>query len=326
MIANAARTLPATRHVKEFSPHHKPAYRVSPGECVRVETLCCSSGSVRHSTTAASNDELRANVGWIGGMPMTGPIFVEGAAPGDALAVHIDKIDVADIGWTDVMIGRGAVGELITEAEVRTFQIEGGAIDFGFGVRLPLTPMIGAIGTAPADHALNAGIPGTHGGNMDCTLIRPKSTLYLPVNIPGAMLGLGDLHAAMGDGEVGNAGLEVSGSVTLRLAVVKEHGLPLPLIDTGTTVSSIASALELEKAARQAVQGMVRWIERSTELGINDAAMLVSIAGDLRICQMVNNVMTCRMDMPKDVLTAMGIQLLAFAGPVLPTPLQADSR
>ncbi|MGH2617642.1 MAG: acetamidase/formamidase family protein [Thermomicrobiales bacterium] len=314
MTAEPLRSLSAAKHVKAFSPHHAPAYRVAPGERVRVETLCSASGSIRRPATAESNDELRAKVGWMRGMPMTGPIFVEGAEPGDALAVRIDAIAVADVGWTDVMIGRGAVADLITEAEVRTFRIVDGAIDFGFGVQLPLTPMIGAIGTAPRDQALDAGIPAALGGNLDCTLVKPQSTLYLPVNVPGALLGLGDLHAAMGDGEVGNAGLEVGGSVTLRCAVVKDHGMPLPLVDTGTLVATIASAPNLERAARQAVQTMVRWIVQSSDLSINDAAMLVSFAGDLRVCQVVNSLMTCRLEMPKNVLGSLGIELLAFTG------------
>ncbi len=316
MTTEPPRSLSAAKHVNAFSPQHAPAYRVAPGERVRVETLCSASGSIRRSVTAASNDELRAKVGWVRGMPMTGPIFVDGAEPGDALAVRIDAIDVADVGWTDVMIGRGAVADLITEAEVRIFRIVDGAIDFGFGVQLPLTPMIGAIGTAPRDQALDAGIPDAHGGNLDCTLIKPLSTLYLPVNVPGALLGLGDLHAAMGDGEVGNAGLEVGGSVTLCCAIVQDHGLPLPLVDTGTLVATIASAPNLERASRQAVQAMVRWIARETDLGINDSAMLVSFAGDLRICQVVNSLMTCRLEMPKDVLESIGIALPAFAGSV----------
>jgi amidase len=316
VTADTIRTLSATKHVREFAPDHPPAYRITPGERVRVETMCSASGSIRVAATAASNDDLRAKVGWVRGMPMTGPIFVEGAAPGDALAVFIEAIDVAGTGWTDVMIGRGAVDDLITVAEVRIFRIVDGEIDFGFGVRLPLTPMIGAIGTSPQDQARDAGLPDAHGGNLDCTLVKPGSTLYLPVNVAGALLGLGDLHAAMGDGEVGNAGLEVGGSVTLQCAVVKDHGLPLPMVDTGTLVATIASAPTLEIASQEAVQAMVRWIVRSTDLQINDAAMLVSFAGDLRICQVVNNLMTCRMDMPKAVLTAMGIQLFEFASPV----------
>jgi amidase len=316
VTAEAIRTLSAAKHVREFSPHHAPAYRVAPGEHVRVETRCSASDGIRHGATAASNDELRAKVGWVRGMPMTGPISIDGAEPGDALAVHIEAIDVADVGWTDVMIGRGAVAELITEAEVRTFRIVDGAFDFGFGVRLPLTPMIGAIGTAPRDRAVDAGIPDTHGGNLDCTLVKAGATLYLPVNVPGALLGLGDLHAAMGDGEVGNAGLEVGGSVTLCCDLVQDHALPLPLVDTGALVATIASAPDAERAARDAVQGMVRWIARATELGINDAAMLVSFVGDLRICQVVNGAITCRLEMPQGVLTALGMQRLERACPV----------
>lgn len=304
------RTLSAEKHVKEFSPFNEPAYRIAPGELVRVETLCASSGSVRKSATAQTNEELYEKTGWQLGMPMTGPIFVEGAEPGDALAIFIDEIDLDDYGWTVAQPGRGACGELITEAEVRVMRIDDGAIDFGFGLRLPVTPMIGAIGTAPIDQAIGSGIPEAHGGNLDCTLIKPGSILYLPVNVSGALLGLGDLHAAQGDGEVGMAGLEANGSVVLRVEVVKEATMPLPLVDTGQIVSVLVSHSDLDVAARRSVEEMAKWIAASTDLNINDANMLVSLAGDVRIAQIVDPLMTARMDMPKWILTSLGIQLL----------------
>jgi len=172
-----------------------------------------------------------------------------------------------------------------------------------------LTPMIGAIGTAPADRAIDSGVPEAHGGNLDCTLIRPGATLYLPVNVSGALLALGDLHAAMGDGEVGTAGLEVNGRVTLWVELVKDAALPLPLVDTGEIVATISSAPDLDEAAQAAVRSMVRWLAAQTALDVNEAAMLLSLAGDLRICQIVDPLMTCRMELPKSVLTALGIHL-----------------
>jgi amidase len=306
------RTLAATQFVREFSPFHEPAYEITPGELVRVETRCAASGMIRETAKADSNAELRAKVGWTSGMPMTGPIAVAGAEPGDALAVHITAIGFDDWGWSDVAIGYGPAGELVTEAEARVFRIADGEIDFGFGVRLPLTPMIGAIGTAPRDRSLDSGIPEAHGGNLDCTLIRPGATLYLPVHVPGALLSLGDLHAAMGDGEVGTAGLEVNGSVTLRVGLVKQTTAPLPLVDTGDVIATITSAPDLDEAAKQAVLAMVRWLVAETELEVNDAAMLVSLAGDLRICQIVDPLMTCRLELPKSILTTLGIVLPAI--------------
>jgi amidase len=308
-VLQVSRTLTADKYVKAFSPFDQPAYRVAPGEVVRVETRCASAGVIRESVKAPTNDELYAKTGWVLGMPMTGPIYVEGAEPGDALAIYIAAIDFEDAGWTVAQPGRGAAGELIAEAEVRVIPIRDGMIPFGFGVRLPLSPMIGAIGTAPRDRAIDSGIPEAHGGNLDCALIKPGATLYLPVNVPGALLGLGDLHAAQGDGEVGMAGLEVSGSVTMTLRVVKQPAMPLPLIDTGTIVSAIVSAPDLDEAARRAVQEMVKWIAASTDLGVNDANMLVSLVGDVRICQIVDPLMTCRMDMPSDILAQIGIAL-----------------
>jgi amidase len=309
---DAVRTLSAAKHVREFSPFHEPAYLVAPGELVRVETLCAASGKIRRSARAGSNAELRSKVGWTNGMPMTGPIAVSGAEPGDALAVHVAAITFDDSGWTDVAIGAGPAGDLIAEAEVRVLPIRDGAIDFGFGLRLPLTPMIGAIGTAPRDRPIDSGVPEAHGGNLDCTLIRPGSTLYLPVNVPGALLALGDLHAAMGDGEVGTAGLEVNGCVTLRLGLVKQATLPLPLVDTGDVVATISSAPTLDEAAKQAVRSMVQWLAASTALGANDAAMLLGLAGQLRICQIVDPLVTCRLEVPRPVLTDLGIRLSAL--------------
>lgn len=309
MASKEITVLSSERHVKEFSPFLEPAYRVQPGEWIQVETLCASSGTVKQTVRAASNEELYAQTGWVLGMPMTGPIYVEGAEPGDALAIYIDEIITDDFGWTVAQPGRGASGDLIDVAEVRVLPITNGAVDFGFNVRLPLTPMIGAIGTAPKDQAYGSGIPEAHGGNLDCTLIRPKSTLYLPVNVPGALLGLGDLHAVMGDGEVGMAGLEVGGSVIVKFGLIKQATMPLPAVDIGTTISVIVSAPDLDEAARRSVQEMVRWIAAETELGINDANMLISLVGDVRICQIVDPLMTCRLDMPSDVLKSIGITL-----------------
>ena len=305
------RTLSAARHVRQFSPFHEPAYQIEPGELVRVETLCAASGMIRQTAMADSNAELRAKVGWVPGMPMTGPIAIAGAEPGDALAVFIEAIDFEDSGWTDVPIGQGPTAGLVTEAEVRVLPICDQAIDFGFGIRLPLTPMIGAIGTAPRERAIDSGVPEAHGGNLDCTLIRPGATLFLPVNVPGALLALGDLHAAMGDGEVGSAGLEVNGWVTLRVGLIKQSTLPLPLVDTGEVVATISSAPDLDEAARQAASAMVQWLATATALGVNDAAMLISLAGDLRICQVVDPLMTCRLEVPKSILTTLGISLSA---------------
>ena len=314
MTRNIVQTLTSDKHAKEFSPFLEPAYQVKPGEWIRIETLCASSGVIKETVRAATNDELHAKTGWVHGMPMTGPIYVKGAEPGDALAIYIDEITMDDYGWTVAQPGRGAAGELIEEAEVRVLPICDGAVEFGFGVNLPLRPMIGAIGTAPLDQAIGSGIPEAHGGNLDCTLIRPKATLYLPVNVAGALLGMGDLHAVMGDGEVGMAGLEVNSGVVAKLGLIKQTTMPLPVIDTGETISVIVSAPDLDEAARRSVQDMVKWIASETELGINDANMLVSLVGDVRICQIVDPLMTCRLDMPKSVLATIGIELPDLSG------------
>jgi amidase len=307
MNSTEVRTLSAGHRQDEYSPFHPPAYRIEPGERVRVETVCVSGGAVRHSATAATNADLMATLGWVPTFPVTGPIFVEGAAPGDVLAVHIEQIEVADVGWVASLIGRGPAGDLLEQAEVRTFAVRDGVVEFGHGLSIPLAPMIGSIGVAPQDGPLRANTPGLHGGNLDCTLIGPGATLYLPVNVAGALLALGDLHAAMADGEASCTGVEIAGAVTLRVEIVKHAEFPLPLVVAGESVALMASAPTLDEAARQVVQLGVRWLAGGSRLTVNEATMLVSLVGQVRICQVVNPLMTCRLELPRNVLTRIGI-------------------
>jgi amidase len=162
--------------------------------------------------------------------------------------------------------------------------------------------MIGVIGTAPAIEEIPTGTPGQHGGNMDCKRIVEGATLYLPVHVPGALLSMGDLHAVMGDGEVIICGLEIAGEVTIRVSVIKDKILPLPLLREGEHLMTIASAETLDLAAKQATIQMHRFLTNELGLEFNEAGMLLSLVGDLRICQVVDPLMTARMELPLSIL------------------------
>jgi amidase len=144
---------------------------------------------------------------------------------------------------------------------------------------------------------------------MDCTLITEGSKVYLPVEVPGALFGLGDLHAVMGDGEVVVCGVEMAGRVTVRLNLLTGVRLPLPLVENNDLVATIHSHEDLDLAAQGAIEGMVRLLTESVGLPLNEAGMLMSTVGQLRICQVVDPSKTCRMEFPKWVLERYGFAM-----------------
>lgn len=239
--------------------------------------------------------------------PATGPVYVEGAEPGDTLAVRIDKIEVASQGTMLTGPDLGVLGGRLTENTIRIVPIRDGKAIYESKLEIPLNPMIGVIGTAPASDPVPCGTPGRHGGNMDCKIIQEGTILYLPVNVPGALLALGDLHAAMGDGEVSVCGLEVPGEVTVTISVLKKQRLPLPLAKTTKAIYVIASEKSLDEAVATATQLLAELIVSMSTLNIYDAVNLLSLAGNLQICQVVDPLKTVRLELALSYLEQLGI-------------------
>ena len=154
------------------------------------------------------------------------------------------------------------------------------------------------------------GTPKDHGGNMDTKKIAAGSTVYLPVNVPGANLALGDVHAAMADGEVCVSGLEIAAVVTVRISVLKGVPYPLPFLLTADQAIAIASRPTLDEAAREATRMMQHYLAAATPLDATDATMLLSLVGDLKISQIVDPLVTARMELPRSVLDAYGVALV----------------
>ncbi len=290
-----------------FSAENPPALTVRPGEELTLEAQDCFSNQIQRE------DELFSAPNWDEVNPATGPVFVQGADPGDVLVAHVLEIKPATQGVMVAVPGLGALGHLITEAETRIVPLTEGQALFSEQVQIPLSPMVGVIGTAPREGAIPNGTPGPHGGNMDCTLITEGSKVYLPVEVPGALFGLGDLHAVMGDGEIVVCGVEMAGWVTVRLELLKSRQLPLPLVENDDLVATIHSHEDLDLAAQGAIEGMARLLTESVGLPLNEAGMLMSAVGQLRICQVVDPLKTCRMEFPKWVLESVGVLDLASA-------------
>lgn len=286
--------------VYAMSPDNAPVAWVESGETILFETSDCFGGQI-----ATENDHL-GTLDWSRINPATGPVFVKDAMPGDTLKVEILQINVDKQAATVEAPGEGITG-LAAEAEnTKILPVTDGCAIFNAMIKLAVKPMIGVIGTAPADESIPTGTPSFHGGNMDCKRIGEGAVLYLPVNVEGALLAMGDLHAVMGDGEVCVCGAEIAGEVTVRVNVLKGRPLPLPFLVTEEHAMAIYSAEGLDAAAEGTTLRMRSFLMDQAGLAAHEAGMLLSLAGDLRICQAVDPNKTCRMELPLTILRDLG--------------------
>jgi len=273
--------LTSDKCVYSFSKDHAPALRVTAPAQVTLETLDCYANQLRDGSG-------RTEIEWDHVNPATGPIYVEGAMPGDTLKVTIDKIDVADFGVA------------CNGDEIRLIAVCGDNAMFLGRFQIPLNKMIGVIGVAPYGDAVNNATPGRHGGNMDTRLLGEGAVLYLPVAAEGALFGVGDVHAIMGDGEVGGTGLEIPANVTVTLEVIKGCAPEFPMVETSEVYAYIVSDETIDEATDTAVELMHGFLkEKMPELSDEDVYILMSLVGSTEISQIVDPLKTARFVFPK---------------------------
>lgn len=284
--------LPNSQVVYSFSPSHPPALRVRSGDVVELETLDCFAGQLQEEgASLQSLDPGRQN-------PATGPVYVEGAEPGAILKASILEIRLDRAGIVACGAGDGPLGKSLQGQHMRRLDVADGRVCWGGGLTLAVAPMVGVIGVAPGEGAVPCNTPGPHGGNLDNAMLTAGTALYLPVSAPGALFALGDVHAAMGDGEVGGCGLETGAVVKVRLEALAGGWLRQPLLADGSCLSTMASAPTLDEAAELAAQEMLGLLLRTGRTA-PEAAMLMSLAGHAGICQMVNPLKTARFTLPR---------------------------
>lgn len=273
--------------------------RINPGESIKIRTADCFYGQITKETQKYSDiDESKVNAA-------TGPIYVEGASSGDLLKVDITKINVADQGVTLTIPDEGLLGDKVKKPTTRIIPIIGKQFKFGDKL-LPIRPMIGVIGVAPAhgEGEWPTDLPWKHGGNMDTTDICEGSSLYLPINQEGALLAVGDCHATMGDGEVCVTGCEIAAEVTLKVDLIKGKGetMTWPLLETNNFTMIIASGDTLEIATYNAIEETIKHFQKSLMLSWDDAYILSSLIVDVKISQVVNGKKTVRAAIPKSLI------------------------
>ncbi|WP_054009957.1 acetamidase/formamidase family protein [Arthrobacter sp. ERGS1:01] len=220
-------------------------------------------------------------------IPVTGPVLVRGVLPGDTLRVDIHEIRIADRGAMLTQPGRGGFGEPL-RSHGHLVDIIDGEVRFGDGITIRARPMIGKLGVAPRDGEPSSSTVGTFGGNMDCNDITAGSAVILPVQVAGARLFAGDLHAAQGDGECSLTGVEVEGTVVLSCRVLPGATPPRPVVLSGGRVIAIGDGDDLDEAARNALDDLLALVVTDRGWPRERAAMLLSAAADVSVSQLVN--------------------------------------
>jgi len=286
-----------------FSPSLKAIAQIKQGEEVLLQTHDCFQGQIQ------TTSDLVDSLDWSHVNPVTGPLYITGTRPGDVLRIDLLELKVGDQSSMVTIPGEGALGDVITQMETAILKREGNRLVFKDKVQVPLKPMIGVIGVAPAEGEFPSGTPGPHGGNMDCTLIATGSRVYFTVSVEGAMFGAGDMHAAMGDGEIVVCGAETAGAVRFTAQVVDLAGLPTPFVETSELVATIYSAPTLDEAANGAIHRMAQFLTEFARIPLNDAGMLMSLTGQLKFCQVVDPLKTVRFEFPKSVLAEYGFHM-----------------
>jgi len=289
-----------TIHQSHFGWNHgfAPAVRIAPGESLEFEVADASGAQLSATSTVA--DVARLDFSKIN--PVTGPVYVDGAEPGDILKVTLLSFVPSGWGWTANIPGFGLLADEFKEAALHLWRYEPKTLApalFGRWGKVPLKPFTGTIGVAPAEPGLHSIVPPRRvGGNMDVRDIALGAELFLPVEVPGALFSVGDTHAAQGDGEVCGTAIESPMGVALKFDLLKQQPLSFPRFRTQGPVSRHLDAKgyevttgigpDLMQAARAAVRSMIDLLGRQHGMPAIDSYLLCSVCGDLRISEIVD--------------------------------------
>jgi len=290
------RRLSSKKVIYKFSSRNKEAYGVSDGERVSVETRDAFGGRVRTEKDVferVSMDEVN---------PATGPIMIEDVSRGDTLCVEIEKIKCGSKGVLMCSPELGLLGMEVRRSRTKVVKIVGGKAVLSRDLAIDLNPHVGVIGVSPAKGEFPTYFPGDFGGNMDTVEVAERSKVYLPAFVDGGMVAMGDVHAAMGDGEVCGTGVEVPAEVHVRFSKVHEPSVKRPMIETPTHWIAFAAAKTLDEAAKTAASDLVRFISDRRGVDFEEAYMLASVAANLRISQVVDPLMAAKMSISKRYL------------------------
>lgn len=287
------------RTLHHDSGHHgwdaqlAPMVELAPGEEVELVLADCFGGQLTADAVAADIASLDLGLA----NPLTGPVAVRGARPGDALGIEILEVAVGPVGWTAIIPGFGLLADDFPEPHVIISRITDEGVELGEVARLARAPFIGTIGVAPAAPGVHSVIPPRRvGGNLDCRDVRPGATLWLPVEVDDALLSAGDPHAAQGDGEVCGTAVETTAILRGRIHLRPGAAPAAPVIELpeepsaprGRRHLTTGVGPDLHAGARDATRAMIEYLTTTAGLSAADAYALCSVAGNLRIAEVVD--------------------------------------
>lgn len=299
-----------TVHWGWFDAALEPVLTIDSGDSVTVETVSGGPANLPGDGYHVPPELLRIHKGVERRMPghiLTGPIAVRGAKPGDVLEIRILDVRLRqDWGYTYVRPLAGALPNDFPAFEqmiVRLDQERGVGV-LPWGTELPLRPFFGVMGVAPppAWGTISTIQPRAHGGNLDNKELVPGSTLYLPVHVDGGRLSLGDGHAVQGDGEVCTTAIETALEGTIEVILRTDLDLTYPQAETPTHVITMGMDPDLDAAAQQALRRMIDWVTAHSKLSRQQAFMLMSLAADVRVTQLVNEHKGIHVMLPKSAM------------------------
>lgn len=307
---------PENVHWGYYDASVPPVLSIRSGDRVYVETMVAH-GLWRLRRAGAAEDRIPASMVAVenavtdrgpGAHPMTGPVRVEGAEPGDVLEIRVLDIDfLTPFGVSGFLPGGGTLPDAFPYGQFRFFEFDidaGTARMGGTELDVPLRPFFGSVGVAPPEMRgrISSGPPGYHGGNFDNKELVPGTTLFLPVHVAGGNFSIGDGHAAQGDGEVSGTAIETSLTGTVEVTLRKDLTLTWPRMETPTHYVSMGLHQDLDEAARLAVREMVEFLVDQHGLTREDAYVLCSVALDLRVTQVVDGTKGIHAMLAKEIL------------------------
>lgn len=288
-------------------PYADPVLEIEPGDTVEVETHDAFEGAIE------TEDDMPSEV--LGNYlnPQNGPIYVEGAEVGDALAVTIESIEprgpqprgttclIPEFGGLTGTDRTATIDEPLPE-KVKKLEVTTDGTVWNDDITIPYEPFIGTISTSPEINSIDALTPFKHGGNMDLPDVRPGNTIYLPVNVDGGYVYLGDCHANQGDGELCGVALEHPTNTTISVDLVKDWELEWPRLESEEFIMSIGSVRPMEDAARVAYTDLIEWLVDDFGFDKLDAYMLLTQVGKVRLGNMVDPNYTIGASISKEYL------------------------
>lgn len=291
-------TIHSAHHHHGWDHSIPPVQTVAPGTTIEFECVDSAAGQFNFDSTVA--DVTALDFSKIN--PVTGPVFIDGAEPGDAVKITIEGFKPSGFGWTANIPGFGLLADQFKDPALHIWKYDPQTMApslFSKYGKVPLKPFAGTIGLAPAEPGLHSVVPPRRvGGNLDIRDLAAGTTLYLPVEVAGGLFSIGDTHAAQGDGEVCGTAIESPMNATVTLDLVKQANLETPHFTTPGPVTNhldvkgyevtTGISTDLMTGARDAVRRMVDWLGKTQGMSAVDAYMLCSVCGDLRISEIVD--------------------------------------